>query len=365
MEAGLELVLLDQDFQNSGLIENYTSLQWIRRYYEPGTFELHASPEYFQQARKSRYLYHNLNDETAIIEDVYFTQNQQGQTDLILKGRFLEALLYDRVINNNESLSGNLESSLRNLVVKYAMTGERKINLLQLGTTRGFTDKVNVQTTGDNLMNKLYDILQTYEMSYRIHYDYINNHLYFELWKGLDRTQEQDENSWAIFSNSYENVLETNYERNDSDYKNFAYVAGEGKGQQRIIETVDIIKPGELRRELYVDARDLQTQKEDGTEIPIDTYRSMLRQRGLEKLNEYRLVEPIDGKVDIKSNLIYRDNFDLGDLCDYENESIGLSIQKRITEIQEIYENGDMEVHTVFGEDYILNIDKIIQKGVK
>lgn len=360
----MDPILLNQNFENSGLIEKYTSLQWIRRYYDVGNFELHVSPEYFDQVMASRYIYHSENDETAIIEDVSFQQNQAGTSDLVLKGRFLEALLYDRVINRTETLSGNLETALRNLIVKYAMTGERKIPLLQLSQAKGFGETINLQTTGAVLMEKLYATLQSYEMSFKLHYDYLKNIIYFSIWKGVDRTQSQDENTWAIFSNSFENVLDTVYNKNDADYKNFAYVAGSGEDNNRVVEEVNLIKPGEIRRELYVDARDLQPQDENGNAIPIATYRAILHRRGLEKLNEFRKIEAIDGKVDIQSNLKYREDFDLGDLCNYENPEIGLSVQKRLTEIQEIYENGLTTVNTVFGEDYVTSIKKVIQKEV-
>ena len=46
------------------------------------------------------------------------------------------------------------------------------------------------------------------------------------MWKGKDRTDDQTENSWAIFSDSFYNVKNAVYDRDESEYKNFAYVAG-------------------------------------------------------------------------------------------------------------------------------------------
>ena len=360
----MELILLDQGFEISGIIEKFTSFQWIRRYYDVGTFELHTSTEYFPYVERSRYLYHSGADESAVIESVFFSRDQTSRTNLVLKGRFLESLLSDRVIQSTETLSGNLEDSLRALVKTCAMTGARAIPLLSLGEKAGFAETISLQATGDNLMQRLYTILQSYEMSFRVEYRYQENQMLFSLWKGLNRTQEQQENGMAIFSDSFENILETSYSRNTADYKNFAYVAGAGEGNKRILEEVDQVLPGELRRELYVDARDLRPEREDGTSIPEEEYRRILRRRGLEKLAEFRAVEAIDGKADTHANLIYRTDFDLGDLCDYANPGIGLSVRKRLTEVREIYEGGTMRLDTVFGEDYVTNIKRIVQREV-
>jgi len=360
----VELILLDKDFQISGLIEKFTSLQWNRRYYDAGDFELHMASEYFPLLSNSRYIYHGAADETAIIEHILFSRTQSNQTDLVLRGRFLEALLAERVIPTTMTFSGNLETSIRRMVQTCAMTGARAIPLLELGDVAGFTQTAAFQATGDVLMEKLYSTLQGYGISFRVRYDYLANKLLFTLWQGKNRSQDQTENGAAIFSDSYENILETTYTYSRSDYKNFAYVAGAGEGTARIVETVDKIAPGEDRRELYVDARDLSPETEDGIMLTDAEYRTILRARGEEKLSEFQTVEAIDGKADPNANLKYRTDYDLGDICDYANPGIGLEIQKRITEIREVYEGGHMRLDTVFGEDYIRNVRKLIQREV-
>lgn len=360
----MELILLDKDFQVSGLIEKFTSLQWNRRYYDAGDFEAHIASEYFPLLEDSRYLYNGSADETAIIESIMFSRPQNNQTDLILRGRFLEALLFNRVVPQTANLTGNLETAVRGLVETCAMTNDRAIPLLELDTANGFPETVSMQVTGDNLMDKLYSLLRDYGLSYRIRYDYLENRLLFGLWRGKDRTQDQTENSFAIFSDDFENIMETAYSYNRMEYKNFAYVAGAGEGADRIVEEVDRVGDGEDRRELYVDARDLSPEKEDGTAMTDSEYRAILRQRGVEKLAEFPAIEAIDGKADLNANLEYRVDFDLGDICDYANPGIGLSVQKRLTEVREIYEGVQMRLDTVFGEDYIRNVRQLIKREV-
>ena len=141
------------------------------------------------------------------------------------------------------------------------------------------------------------------------------------------------------------------YSRDGSSYKNFAYVAGAGEGIKRKIVTVDLRQPGEERKEIWVDARDLQEEDENGNRIPESTYNAQLVQRGMEKLAEYRKVETIDSSIDLNANLVYKRDFDLGDYCTYINTEIKISTEKRISEIMETYEGASMELLVKLGTD--------------
>ena len=243
------------------------------------------------------------------------------------------------------------------------------ISQVKLGELKGIGTSVTVTATGDNLGDKLYEIEKTQELSHRLRYDYLNNDLIFEVWKGKDRTDDQTENSWAIFSDSFYNVKNAVYDRDESEYKNFAYVAGEGEGSARVIVGVDLRSSAdEERRELYVDARDLQSTYQDdaGDEhtYTADQYRALLRQRGLEKLAEYQKIETVNSDVDPNANLTYGVDFDLGDLCTYRYADVGIETTKRITEIQEVYEGSKQTISVVFGNDQMTSITKIIQREV-
>lgn len=124
----------------------------------------------------------------------------------------------------------------------------------------------------------------------------------------------------------------------------------------------------EERRELYVDARDLQSTYQDdaGDEhtYTADQYKALLRQRGLEKLAEYQKIETVNGDVDPNANLTYGVDFDLGDLCTYRYADVGIETTKRITEIQEVYEGSKQTLSVVFGNDQMTSITKIIQREV-
>ena len=136
------------------------------------------------------------------------------------------------------------------------------------------------------------------------------------------------------------------------------------KTKRRVDVIINRIKEGEDRKELYVDARDIRSEKsnDDGTKTKISEaeYKEMLKERGIEKLNECNKVETANFNINSMSNLEYKKDFDLGDKVVYKNEELGFNVEKRIVAITETYENGNRTLDITFGDDY--NIKKI--KGV-
>ena len=104
------------------------------------------------------------------------------------------------------------EAVLRQMVSDLAVTpAGRKIDHLALGASGGLGEEITGQVTGDVLSEKLWDICAEQELSLRITLDYDTDALLFTVWQGLDRTQEQSVNAWAVFSDDFENVLSSEY----------------------------------------------------------------------------------------------------------------------------------------------------------
>lgn len=366
----MQLIILDKNMDTLGAVSVFNTLIWDRRYYESGLFELYTPAEFFELMNTGRYLYRSDRTDLGVIREVNFARDAKGARTAYCKGYFSEELLNDRVLNTQINITGTPEAIGRQLVQKFAINptdAGRKIAHLQLGALSGVGSSITVMATGDRLGDKLYEVEKTQELSHRLAYDYQANTLSFVVWQGKDRTDAQEVNSWAIFSDSFYNVKNAVYDRDESECKNFAYVAGEGEGAARVIVEVDIrSNPNEERRELYVDARDLQSTYTDdnGSEHTYTQaqYRQLLRQRGLEKLAEYEKVETVNSDVDPDANLVYMTDFDLGDLCTYRYTDVGIETTKRITEIQEVYEGSKQTLSVVFGNDMATSITKIIKR---
>lgn len=361
----MQLIIFDKDFQTIGSIGIFNTLLWRRRYYSPGMFELYVPAEYFGLINTGRYLYRNDRMELGVIREVNFTRGERSERTAYCKGYFAEHLLNNHVLYPAFNETGTPEMLARSVVDQYVINpdnADRRNPYIRLGDMTGGGGTVTLQNTGDCVGDRLYDTLKTQEMSQRLVFDYLENTLAYEVWKGLDRTDMQTENSWAIFSDSFCNIKSAQYDRDESDCKNVAYVAGEGEGAARKVIEVDIRQnPDEERRELWVDARDLQ-QHSNNVEYTDAQYHDLLFQRGLEKLADYAGIEKIDSDVDPSANLVYGIDFDLGDLCTYRYNDVNIECSKRITEIQEVLEGSKRTLSIIFGNDSASDFKKIIRK---
>lgn len=332
----MELIFLNESFEPvSAPIDKYYSLEWNEKYYGSGDFTLHLSPEYLPTALMAAYIYNNDADEAMLIERV--EAHDADSKTLEIGGASLDSIFKWRVMDASETYSGRVEDVARQAVEKYAMTGERAFPLLKLGKVGDTTDTISTGSkVGATLYDWLHDMLKPFEMSWRLHFDFEAGELLFEVYRGLDRTQEQDANTWAIFSTSFENLTSFTYQRNTIDYKNYAIVKKRGSST---VVTVDKTNGG-TRRELYIEA-------DEGASV------GQMQQAGEEALAEYPLVETIDGEVQPGANLIYGRDYSLGDLCNLEGAELGISSAARLTQMTTVVENGIIRRIPAFGEQFL------------
>lgn len=361
----MQFIIFDKNFETIGSIKIFNTLLWYRRYYSPGIFELHLPAEYFNLINMGKYLYRNDRTELGVIREVNFMRGEKGEKTTYCKGYFAEHLLNNNIIYPTFNSIGTPKALAFSIINQYIIDPvdvHRKLPHVQLGKNSEGGAVITIQNTGDHVGDYLYDVLKTYEMSQKLVFNYLQNTLTYEVWQGLDRRDSQTKNSWAIFSDFFCNIKNAQYNRDESDCKNIAYVAGEGEGMERKIIEVDVRQnPTEERRELWVDARDLR-QHSDDVNYTDAQYRDLLYQRGLNKLSDYVMIEKVDSDVDPAANLIYGTDFDLGDLCTYRYSDVNIECSKRITEIQEVFEGSRRTLSVIFGSDLATDFKKIIRK---
>ena len=153
------------------------------------------------------------------------------------------------------------------------------------------------------------------------------------------------------FSEVYKNINKATFTTNDQLYKTHAIVCGDGEGTARTVAeaTIDEQATGWNRRELMVDARDISR-----TDMTTQQYTAALIQRGTEKLAECGIVECLEAATLPFVNFSYKKDYDLGDIVTVRKKAWGIEMDKRITEIQEIYENGGMSSFCVDISDVTL-----------
>ena len=341
----MELYIYSPDIELQGVIDGYSSLRWRRRFFEPGEFELHckASAENIAMLQEGNIIHRVDRKEAGIIEGITIgvpSNNSGAGEEITATGRMGSSMLDRRIITPTINFSGKVEDAMRKAVSDNAITA-RPLPHLILGEAAGLTPTCSFQATGKTVLAVCEALGKAAPLGFRVRLDVPNKQWIFEVYGGTDHSVVQTVNPWVVFSGENQNINNPSYTRDSTGCANYAYVAGEGEGSARVIVEVDKTG-GEPRRELWVDARDLQ--KGDLSDVD---YLAQLVQRGLEKLAETARVENFSADAVDTANFAYLTDWNLGDIVSFEKWNILLN--QRITEVEEIYENGIETVTPVCG----------------
>lgn len=352
------LYVFDRELNFQGIIEGYFNLRWIRRYSKCGEFELHCglSNEILNLLKKGNIVLKKGDLEAGYISHRNLKQDTEGKEILIVRGKFLTGYLGQRIVWGTETLNTTSELGMRQLIDKNCINPTniyRKIELITLGELRNYPDLLNYQVSYRNLLDEVESIADTNELGIRTLVEMQNKQMVFDVYKGINRTAGQSVNAPAIFSKEFENVLEQEFVDSSVNYRNLALIAGEGEGSSRQLATVGQ-GIGLDRYELFVDARDLQQE-----DLSNNEYIELLKNRGEIKLSEYTDIQTFDSKINLNSNLTYKEDFDLGDIVTCVSRKWGVTIDTRITEIEEVYDSNGKQINVVFGNNIPTLIDKI------
>jgi len=201
---------------------------------------------------------------------------------------------------------------------------DRKFTLLEIDTDADLGDTYLLKTryTSTVLAECTACSLAT-ETGFYIYLDLSNKKYRFQTAQGLDRSGSQSVNPRAIFSTDYDTLKSASIDDNDANFRNYAFVGGQGEGINRTVREVytGTAEPTGLdRREMFVDARD----------VPLN---ADLDKRGGQKLEELATIITVDGSPLSYSPLVYGTDYDLGDIATLS--TYGESRDVRITSVKE------------------------------
>ncbi|GAB6150200.1 siphovirus ReqiPepy6 Gp37-like family protein [Clostridium novyi] len=364
----MELWILDSKFNRLGILEKFDSLSWVRRYYKAGSFELNCdvTKEALELLQINNLIYKKSDDEIGVIEYRQLGLDVTGKEILIIRGRFITSYLSRRIIWDRKLFNDTIENIMRNIVNESCINPSDKSRIIPnliLGDLKGFEQKINYQVSYKNVLEEIEKLAQLGQFGYKISFDPKTRKMLFNIYKGLNKTAEQNTNPRCIFTRDFDNVLKQEYIESIDNFKNVNLVAGAGEGENRNLITIGEAT-GLNRFEVFTDARDLQDKnitEEKEINIPKEKYLKMLTERGNVKLNEHKKSESFTNNINTKSNLKYKVDFDLGDIVTCISKKWGITLNRRIMEIQEVYEQDGIKLTAVFGQELPTIIDKIKQ----
>lgn len=339
----MELYIYNPSIEEQGVIDCFSSFRWRRRFFEPGEFELHcsATPGNVALLAEGNIIHRLDRQEAGIIEGIEIDTPEGGDGDEIkVTGRMGSSMLEQHIITPTINFTGTVENAMRKIVSDNAIIA-RPISGLTLGALNNFVQTCSFQASYKSVLTVVEALGKSAPLGFRVRLDVPNKQWIFEVYGGIDRTVTQTVRPYVLFSEEFQNINSPKYTSNIVGHKNYAYVGGEGDGTARIIVEVDQTN-GQPRRELWVDAKDLQK----GTLTDAD-YQAQLRQHGLEKLAEAVKTESFEARAVNTANFEYLTDWDLGDIVSFEKW--GITLNQRITEVEEVYENGTETITPVCG----------------
>lgn len=342
----MDLYILDSSFTPIGVIDNFASLIWTKRYYSPGDFELYipANKNLLEYLQMGYFIAREDDSSVMIIETIQIKTDTENGDYFTVTGKSLENIIARRIFIRQTQLSGTIAQVIYQalydnlIVVDPPSISNRTIPNFIIGEMCETSETITQQVTGDNIADWLEKLCRAYGYGWRIIIN-SNNKIEFQLYAG--------NSTEVIFSDEFDNLLTTEYVISKENYKTFAVVAGEGEGSARKRWNIDLTHDTGLDRfELYIDARDVSS---NNGEISTSDYDNLLKERGYEKLKEHSITQAFSGEVEPSTTYKYKDDYNLGDIVTVET-SYGISTHPRIVEIIENWDETGYKVVPTFEE---------------
>lgn len=357
----MEVYILDDTFQTIYNIDLFESLIWTERYNGCGNFELYTPMSegiieivnLIQKKMKARldcYAWIKESESVMIIEDLEIKTDSETGNHLIISGRGLESILERRIVWGQIQIRTSLQTGIQkllNLSIINPTDKDRTIsNFIFSKSTDNYIEslRMDAQYTGDNLYDVIYKLCDITNLGFDVDLDE-ENRFVFQLKNGKDRSYDQEENPYVIFSPKYENLVGSDYLESIKNLKNVTLVAGEDKGSSRKTRIVGSGK-GMTRRELYTDARDIQSEVDD-TVLTDSEYNALLDQRGKEKLSENIYIKAFTGEIEALKSFVYGEDYFKGDIVQIANE-YGMESTVRVSEVVRVQDTNGYSVYPTF-----------------
>ena len=113
----MDIYVLNQAFEKIGVIDDYESIIWTTRYYEPGDFEIKipAGSQNIGLLEKDNYLIRYDDETVMIIERLNIITDVENGNFILAAGRCLKSILDRRVIWKLQKYNGTPENCIIHL----------------------------------------------------------------------------------------------------------------------------------------------------------------------------------------------------------------------------------------------------------
>lgn len=349
--------ILDRNFKRLDILRHYTFSQYNMKFRGIGTFTVNAPLELntiFLNREEQYYLLFNGNVHPVVgkVEDVK-KESEDEENKLTITGRLALFILTKRIVSDTINTSGTTLEHMEKLVTENILKVKNNryipITIDDSAVNKNKLSKVDRQVTGGYIWDEFEELLEQDKIGVELYPNIVPTYSVNDIdsnildWmlkfsSGTDRTKGNvDGNTPVIFSQQLSNINRVDYERNVENHCNIAYVAGEGEGSNRKWFEIPINQEesqetkGWERSELWIDARDIQSEDDDGNQLTDEQYNALIKQRVKEKAVENDIQESYEATVITKNKrYVYGKDYFLGDFVTVVDTQLGLEFDVQI-----------------------------------
>lgn len=350
-------------YENTALIDSFKSLIIDDKFQDANDFELVVA---YTIENALLYVPETLLKIKGVfyyIDDVIVDNLESHQ--LFVSGRSLAAKAYDRIIDGNYMVTAQPERIAADIFKKNVSelaSAARKFDYLTLPTQDIFSGfNIPYQKSYGSIGEEIALLMQSYDFGMK------ETSVAGKVGNVVSFVKGTDYSKTIEISTDFENLLKAGYTNSTADFKTYAVTLGEGEGSDRArYDFTPQDKPvhGIERRELYVDARDLQRKDSDTEKLMSSAeYKNALKVRATEKLQDRQRILSLKGSLNVHDKL-YRlgVDFGLGDTVTIKSSLFGVSNTAMITAIKYTYDETGEYVEPTFGKQTPTIIDKLKRK---
>lgn len=379
--------VFDSNLKKVDVLKKCTFIQYEVKTRDIGRITINA-----EIVEENKYLLNDKEQYYFVVDGKHFYRMTKCERDsdgefsesYVIEGVHSLAILSQRVIDGTVNISTLSANAIYLLIRNYFTLADdkRKIYIaitvdsnaldhctkIEEQITGGYVwDKVKEYLDVDNLSIEMYPIMEVDNVGV-LSITGFTAMVYY----GTDRRSGNSSNNVpVVFSQQLSNVSNTTYINDDESYKNNAYVAGEGEGSQRKWYNIDIntdvdlgIKTGIGRHELWIDARDIQSDVDEDTTLTDEQYENEIKERAKEKGLENNRKTSYSATVVQDNKYIYEKDYKNGDFVTVKDDELGLVFDVQVTSVIHSttdYSDDVIDIELTYGVQYDDPIEKIKQ----
>lgn len=308
-------------------------------YYEIGEFELDATAttKNMTALKKGNYIKLPNKSYIWVIKSIKYSYNE-GVRTITAKGYEAKWLLSLRVIRQPLELPTNLAQAVYNLVAGNLGNGANLVRQIQYFTPLLSSVSVTLSDTQApraNLSEFVLNLLKSNKLGSIVTYD--NGRLNYKIVQG------QDKSASVRFSQSYDNLLQSEYSSNDSEIATNALVVSTVEDVD-YLQTYDLGAKGVDRAEILINSNISTEYTPTGATDPIKLdltkasdlalYYSWQRQEGKNELANHIASQEVNSTLDLVNSIYeFEDDYFIGDIVGVQDDYFNYKASARITKI--------------------------------